>query len=713
MSKKTITVTTPARASATVSEREVCLECGQLFESSLSLTTHQNRCKHYHTIPSSQKKDNQPKHGCLKFHNPQDQPKHGSFQKKKTPTSLLSPSSKTQLYSQDVHPVFRVRKELCSKRRLEREKAVSQLRLYLMTQVKKEQMEEVSNKIKEFIVELLSMSTRWEARHGGLLLLVVYIKWLYQKVRQPNAEYIYQMTKECLQHLQDKEVRLRLAAGKAIGAFCSTQIEGIALYQKSIEDILLTSIEDNMYLERDEQVDDEEGRRIAEKLLAGEAARELAALKQKESTIGNKASPPSIASSQSSIYHDTAGWKSLETDVKCLECIITSSKSAFAPFITDNMMDLICICAIHTNRFVRGLSFGIFKALIGALDQSQLEKLASSENCELVNRLASGLSDSWPQVRMDASIAVRSFLVSISPENRQQHYPMLLPRMCANLYYAAEGVKMYSRHTWRLVIGQEGRSMVTKFIDHCADFYEAQAQLANQEAREAACICMGELATKIDRNCILPRVEGLIDTLLKLLNKGSWTVKLAATQALGQFLQNFSKICQPKLDKMMDLLICLISDRIWSLRQEAACCLVQIVRAFPDYFDKIYQFAKDGLGSAKNQPNEFINKKGESITLSLAELKKLHANDIAQHSNQKMLDCCSIGELPDDDDDHKGHNHVHHWQQTDGCLYIVSELSAFYPKECTVLLPLMAEATKWRQYVNHIKLLEYYGMYFQ
>lgn len=43
-----------------------------------------------------------------------------------------------------------------------------------------------------------------------------------------------------------------------------------------------------------------------------------------------------------------------------------------------------------------------------------------------------GLQDNWSQVRYAASVANRSLLRALSPEDREQFYPRLLPRMCLN-----------------------------------------------------------------------------------------------------------------------------------------------------------------------------------------------------------------------------------------------------------------------------------------
>lgn len=42
------------------------------------------------------------------------------------------------------------------------------------------------------------------------------------------------------------------------------------------------------------------------------------------------------------------------------------------------------------------------------------------------------MQDNWSQVRYAGSVANRSLLQALSPADREQFYPRLLPRMCLN-----------------------------------------------------------------------------------------------------------------------------------------------------------------------------------------------------------------------------------------------------------------------------------------
>lgn len=66
---------------------------------------------------------------------------------------------------------------------------------------------------------------------------------------------------------------------------------------------------------------------------------------------------------------------------------------------------------------------------------------------------------------MAASVASRKFILRLNETDREQFLGLLLPRMCLNRYYVAEGVRLYSQETWRLVAGDAGRQLVEKYID--------------------------------------------------------------------------------------------------------------------------------------------------------------------------------------------------------------------------------------------------------
>ena len=87
--------------------------------------------------------------------------------------------------------------------------------------------------------------------------------------------------------------------------------------------------------------------------------------------------------------------------------------------------------------------------------------------------MARGLADNWSQVRYAASQALRSFYTIVKDVEtlKGKYDALLLPRMCLNRYYVAEGVKIYSNETWRMVHGTNGKKMVCKYVKEVCNFY--------------------------------------------------------------------------------------------------------------------------------------------------------------------------------------------------------------------------------------------------
>jgi hypothetical protein len=102
-------------------------------------------------------------------------------------------------------------------------------------------------------------------------------------------------------------------------------------------------------------------------------------------------------------------------------------------------------------------------------------------------------------VRYAASQAARAFYsISKSDEAlRSEFDPLLVPRMCLNRYYVAEGVKIYSNESWRIVHEDKGKETLCKYAAEVCDFYISQSRADNHAVREAACHCIGELCNKV------------------------------------------------------------------------------------------------------------------------------------------------------------------------------------------------------------------------
>ena len=110
------------------------------------------------------------------------------------------------------------------------------------------------------------------------------------------------------------------------------------------------------------------------------------------------------------IFHDTAGWKNLETSMECLRHLVEGLGPRFTPFLDQAMIELIQTSLSHTNRFVRETGYYTLTSFIqtGTLtERSDCPESAHKFGPLFADSISMGLADNWSQVRLSASVACR------------------------------------------------------------------------------------------------------------------------------------------------------------------------------------------------------------------------------------------------------------------------------------------------------------------
>ncbi|XP_068210561.1 uncharacterized protein [Palaemon carinicauda] len=402
---------------------------------------------------------------------------------------------------QDVESIFT---SLCANQKLERDRAVAELGL----KVKLLPTEILQGLQKNLLDVILDPESPWESKHGSLLGVRLIILTLEPDV---DSHFHLEVRQAALKMLTDLEVRVRQAAGEVLGALC--QQDGGVTYascRSEVLELVRSNLERQVTDDEASRSEHESTRHLMEKLSAGSRERR---------DSGDAAQ----------IFHDTAGWRNLETNMKCLENMIYGSGCKFLPYIDQDLLDLIFTTLTHTNRFVRETGFNVCAALVSCGSSEPAELLETNPvftfGEQLSQNLAKGLADNWSQVRLAASVASRKFLLSLPPVAREKFFPLLLPRLCLNRYYVAEGVRLHSQETWRQVAGADGRSLVEKYIDSVVAYYIEATGADNHAVREAACACIAELALKIAKEAVRNHVPDLLQALTICFNDDSWPVR--------------------------------------------------------------------------------------------------------------------------------------------------------------------------------------------
>jgi hypothetical protein len=199
---------------------------------------------------------------------------------------------------------------------------------------------------------------------------------------------------------------------------------------------------------------------------------------------------PNLWMKKANEMHDTEGWKSLETSMRLLQRLIEVLGTEFLNFDFREVIDVIMKAANHLNRFVREITYFVIEELFKISEKCDEENQKRFiEMCDdLIPITAQGLADNWSQVRFSASCATRAFynFAKDKKELRDAYDSKMLPRMCLNRYYVAEGVRNYSLQTWKMVVADKGIQLIMDNADEVCKFYISQCLADNHAVREAA-----------------------------------------------------------------------------------------------------------------------------------------------------------------------------------------------------------------------------------
>merc|ERR1719399_2164515 len=110
------------------------------------------------------------------------------------------------------------------------------------------------------------------------------------------------------------------------------------------------------------------------------------------------------------------------------------------------------------------------KTIYEVCESSAFEGSIAQETAGILRK---GIKDNWSQVRYAGSVAVRAFMEKAAKHKvRERFFPVLLPNMCLNRHYVAEGVRLYSQETWRIVCGpQGGARLLMQHFDEVIEAY--------------------------------------------------------------------------------------------------------------------------------------------------------------------------------------------------------------------------------------------------
>ncbi|KAL4425118.1 hypothetical protein ABPG77_008223 [Micractinium sp. CCAP 211/92] len=541
-------------------------------------------------------------------------------------------------------------------------------------------------------VRSLVASEEWEQRLGGLRLARVVLQ------RQVDDGFASDMLETCQRLLEDDEVRVRWAVGELLRTL--SERLGIQVWER-MSDCVLASIHRNFDRDAAEpsgQLPQQDAGSEIEDSGPNSGGEFLASLLQQSYRV----EPPGTGE----MRHATEGWKCLETSFRALQHMMEGCGAAFRPHLDDPLRQLIYRALGHPNRFIREACHFIMGSVCQLLEGPQLEALAP----EIARKLGLGLSDNWSQVRYAASTATRTFMRCVAPY-RERIFPLLVPHMCLNRYYVAEGVRLYSQETWRQVMGDSGREWVAKCASQVVAYYIEQSKANNHAVREAACACIAELMCKVDKEAVAPYVPRLLRALIMCFKDASWPVRDAACLACGRCVTAFPEESREVLKELYSLWFAHLSDNIFSVREDTAVALGNAVRAYGDEATaRIVAVLRDTVLEARDQPAD-SQKYGslENTTLFGVAAQRARANDQQLHTDKTMFSCGSLApklQRGGSCMDHGFARPKEPWEASDGAVYMIRELSAVAPAAVPEFLPALAELARMQHFAHAANLHE-------
>mmetsp|Transcript_14886 Transcript_14886/g.60667 ORF Transcript_14886/g.60667 Transcript_14886/m.60667 type:complete len:299 (+) Transcript_14886:1257-2153(+) len=253
---------------------------------------------------------------------------------------------------------------------------------------------------------------------------------------------------------------------------------------------------------------------------------------------------------------------------------------------TERLLSFTLRARDHPNRFMRETSLKLLTSMIDGSFKSDELLLTVGKTEELApkvsNSIAKGLEDNWSQVRYAASVCVRHLLAFSPVHVRERLYPLLIPRMCLNRHYVAEGVRLYSQETWRTCFGQRGRELLVENFTGTVAYYETQCEADNHAVREAACQGFAELSTRLDEACVIPEIKRILSALIVCFRDESWPVRDCACTASSAITVRFPQEVEATslLPVLVDLWFTHVADNVPSVRENSAMSLADAAGAY-------------------------------------------------------------------------------------------------------------------------------------
>lgn len=327
-----------------------------------------------------------------------------------------------------------------------------------------------------------------------------------------------------------------------------------------------------------------------------------------------------------------------------------------------NAFDLLIEQAsVHVNRHIRETVYELIRILSISLDGKNgdkkevhikssaenevriitkndvREKSREAEECLsylflcTVDALKIGMEDNWCQIRRSAVLAAKSFLqcnsftelsdlkheLGVTAHvksdsnayngcsdnahfNKDEVWDKLLPGLCMNRFYVADGVSTIAREVWHDIINKhgKGREAVTAHLTAIVDHYIFMSKASNHMVCEASLLALSEVILRIDRRSLFQNIPRIAENILLSLHSESWPVKDSATIASGSLLKEYSEECRTYVPEFIESWCASLQNPIWSVRENSSNAFGDVLNSVnTDIKNVIYDAAIEHLNT--------------------------------------------------------------------------------------------------------------------
>ena len=312
-----------------------------------------------------------------------------------------------------------------------------------------------------------------------------------------------------------------------------------------------------------------------------------------------------------------------------------------------------------------------------------------------------------------------------SNQNKIDIWQHLLPGLCLNRFYVADGVNTIAIEIWFKFINTiGGKKLISYYINDIIDYYIVMSKASNHMVSEAALLGINELLLRINKKYILPKINNIFGNIIICLNSDSWPVVDSATICSGNLIRNYAKKCEKKLLFFFGSWTSSSRSTIWSVRENSSIAFCDalkttdldikliILNFITNYLDK-------NLLSAKNE-DVFGVKKSQFIPMNMMKMMKINEkknlqntknnpNDISHGNNDENIETIYNGKKQKNGFwgcclDCLEVRRCSFWEISDGCIYLIRELASTHPEVALNYLPKIYELLKLEHFKNFQKL---------